>query len=254
MKENIAIVTGATGGLGREFVKLLSQKDDIKYVFSIGRNKSKIDNLKECFGKKIVTYQIDLSDREKIKEFEKELNGYTIKYLVNNAGFAKFCSWEDLNVDESLAMIDVNISAVVSMCRICIPYMENGSKIINIASQASFQPLPYLNIYAATKAFVRSYTRALNEELKVNGISATAVCPGWIDTGLFDVGDIGAKKAPTKFYFMTEPQKVAKKAIKDADKNKDMSVCTIPVKFQHIGAKLLPQKLIMKIWELSQKF
>lgn len=77
-------------------------------------------------------------------------------------------------------MIHVNIDAVVAMGLVCIPYMKKGSHLINIASQASFQPLPYQNIYSSTKSFVRNYSRALNVELKEKGIYVTAVCPGWI--------------------------------------------------------------------------
>jgi len=84
-------------------------------------------------------------------------------------------------------MIDLNISSVVAMELVCIPYMTQGSHIINIASQAAFQPLPHQNIYSSTKSFVRNYTRALNVELKDKGITATAVCPGWMKTGLFDM-------------------------------------------------------------------
>ena len=102
-------------------------------------------------------------------------------------------------------MIDLNISAVVALGLVCIPYMEKGSHIINIASQASFFPLPYQNIYSSTKAFVRNYTRALNVELKSRGIYATAVCPGWMKTGLFDRGLIGAKNGTNKFSGMVTP-------------------------------------------------
>ena len=113
-----------------------------------------------------------------------EKSGTAVKYLINNAGFAKFCSYDDISVEESLNLIDLNIGAVVALGLVCIPHMENGSHIINIASQASFFPLPYQNIYSSTKAFVRNYTRALNVELKEKGIRATAVCPGWMKTGL----------------------------------------------------------------------
>jgi len=92
-------------------------------------------------------------------------------------------------------MIDLNISGVVAMGLVCIPHMKKGSHILNIASQASFQPLPYQNIYSSTKAFVRNYTRALNVELREKGITATAVCPGWMKTGLYDRGIIDAKKS-----------------------------------------------------------
>lgn len=144
---------------------------------------------------------MDLSENNSAKLLAAELAtaNTEVKYLINNAGFAKFCSYDDISIDESLNMIDLNISAVVSLGLVCIPFMKKGSHIINIASQASFFPLPYQNIYSSTKAFVRNYTRALNVELKDKGITATAVCPGWMDTGLFARGVIGAEKG-TKFF------------------------------------------------------
>lgn len=155
-------------------------------------------------------------------------------------------------MDESINMIDLNVSGLVAMGLICIPHMKRGSHIINIASQASFQPLPYLNIYSATKAFVRNYTRALNVELKDKGIVATAVCPGWMKTGLFDRALIGAKKAPKNFKGMVTPDLVAKKAMMDADKGKDLSVYSLYVKTGHLVAKILPQKAMMKVWGIQQ--
>lgn len=136
----------------------------------------------------------------------------------------------------------------IDMGLVCIPFMSQGSHVINIASQASFQPLPYQNIYSSTKAFVRNYTRAINVELKEKGIVATAVCPGWIKTGLFDRGIINARKATTHFVGMVTPDVVAKKSIRDAYKGKDISVYGLYVKMCHLIAKILPQRAMMKIW------
>ena len=149
-------------------------------------------------------------------------------------------------------MINLNISAVVALGLYCIPYMKPGSHIINIASQASFQPLPYQNIYSSTKAFVRNYTRALNVELKDRHITATAVCPGWIDTGLYERGLIGAKKAASNFAGMIQPDVVAARAMRDAHRGKDISVYGAHVKGAHFASKLLPQKVMMKLWLKQQ--
>lgn len=130
--------------------------------------------------------------------------------------------------------------------------VKKGSNIVNIASQASFQPLPYQNIYSSTKAFVRNYTRALNVELKDKGINAIAVCPGWMITGLIDRGVIGAEKGTNNFTGMVTPDLVAKKALKDAKKNKDISVYGIYTKSSHLLAKLLPQKMMMQVWLKQQ--
>ena len=205
-------------------------------------------------GPKIRPISMDVSDLTRIKELGMMLSDdeIEVRYLINNAGYAKFCSYSDLSVEESINMIDLNISGVVAMGLVCIPHMPRGSHIINIASQASFQPLPYQNIYSSTKAFVRNYTRALNVELKDRGFTATAVCPGWLKTRLYDRAEIGAVKATRRFCGITTPDKVAKKAISDADRGRDISIYSFYVNFCHIGAKLLPQRIIMKFWLCQQ--
>lgn len=253
-KKNIAIVTGASSGLGKEFVKLLSAKKGLDEIWIISRNEEKLKKIQKRYGEKIVVYPMDLSSLENIKTFGENpsLKNCNIRYLINNAGFAKFCSYDDISIDESINMIDLNISGVVAMGLVCIPHMKKGSHILNIASQASFQPLPYQNIYSSTKAFVRNYTRALNVELREKGITATAVCPGWMKTGLYDRGIIDAKKATTNFTNMVTPDVVAKKALADAEYGKDMSVYSSYVKTCHTIAKLLPQKTMMKLWLIQQ--
>lgn len=254
-KKQIAIVTGANGGLGKEFVRLLLQKKEIAEVWAIARNEEKLKRLSAECGKKVRTFSMDLSDRSSYAKLETYLKeeDISIRFLVNNAGFAKFCSYNDISVEESLNMIDLNVGAVTALGLICIPYMVQGSHILNIASQASFFPLPYQNLYSSTKAFVRNYTRALNVELKERGICATAVCPGWMDTGLFDRGVIGADKGTSNFSGMVKPNVVAKKALRDAQNGKDISVYGLYVKFTHVLSKLLPQKMMMKIWLGQQK-
>ena len=252
--KNIAIVTGASSGLGKEFVKLLVNDKNIDEIFVLARSKDKLNELKTDYGDKIKPYSTDLSDINNIKSFGKILEEEkpNIKILVNNAGFAKFCSYDDISIDETLNMINLNVSGVVAMGLVCIPFMNKNSHIINIASQASFQPLPYQNVYSATKSFVKNYSRALNIELKEKGISVTAVCPGWIKTNLFERGCINAKKGTTKFAYMVTPDVIAKKALKDAYKNKDISVYGLYVNFCRFLSKFLPEKVVMKIWLFQQ--
>ncbi len=253
--KNIAVITGATGGFGREFIKLLLKKEYIDEIWAIARNNDKLLNLINEFGSEIKVFSYDLSNLDCIKNFQTKLNDdIKIKYLINNAGYAKFCSYEDLNTDESLNMINLNVSSVVAMGLICIPYMSKGSRIINISSQSSFLPLPYLNIYSATKVFVRHYSRALNVELKNKNITVTTVCPGWMKTNLYDVARVnGAKKVISSFDGITTPDKVAKKALDDADKGKALSIYGFFSNATHIAGKILPQSLLMKLWTFSQK-
>ena len=149
-------------------------------------------------------------------------------------------------------MIRVNCEAVVAMCLSCIPFMDAKSKILNISSQAAFQPLPFLNLYSSTKVFIRNYSRALNVELEEKGIRVTAVCPGWMMTHLYGRATIGAQKAIHRFYGMKKPEQIARQAVKDAEMNKDISVYSLFVKGSHLAAKLLPQKTMMKLWRYQQ--
>ena len=254
-KKRIAIVTGAGGGLGSEFVKLLNTDSNIDEIFVLGRNEEKLNALAGRYGNKVKPYIIDLSDRNQIKEFEKYLKEQSvdIKILINNAGYAKFCAYDDISIEQSLDMIDVNVSAVVALSLVCIPFMNKGSHIINIASQAGFQPVPYMNIYASSKVFVKNYSQALNVELKEKGIKVTSVCPGWIKTPFFDRAKVNAPNSPRHFWFTVTPDVVAKKALNDAYKGKDTSVYGLYVNICRILTKILPEKVVMKLWLCQQR-
>ncbi len=252
--KSIAIVTGAGGGFGKELVKLLVKETDVEEIWAIARKQETLEALKEELGEKICVLPMDLTDREKFREIRAllETSDVSVKYLVNNAGFAKFGSYADVSSDVSLNMIDLNVGAVVALSQICIPHMSKGSRIINVSSQASFFPLPYMNTYASTKAFVTHYTRALNVELKEKGISATTVCPGWMSTDLFGRAEIGAKKGVNNFFGIKAPEVVASRAFRDAKRGKALSTYGFYVKSTHILSKILPRKITMKFWLIQQ--
>ncbi len=248
--KQIAVVTGASSGLGREFVKLLCREPDLDEIWLIARSKGKLEAMASRSGGRLKPVPLDLSEQKSMDAFAEMLNAQDVRvrYLVNSAGYGKFGAYSDLSAEQSRNMIDLNISGTVGMCLACIPHMKKGGRILNIASLASVTPLPYLNVYAATKAFVRSYSRALNLELRVKGICVTAVCPGWMDTGFIANAQTGAKHSPTVFAAMTKPDGVAAKALRDAKAGKDLSVYGFFPKLTYFGAKLLPQKFIMQSW------
>lgn len=253
-KKRIAVITGANSGIGKEFAFLLASNERIDEIWAIAQDEDRLVRLSDSIGDKVRTFSMDLTDRNNIALLERHLGDENadILYLINCAGFAKFGNYSAVSRQTTVNMIDLNINALVALTLICIPFMPQGAHIINMASQAAFQPVPYQNVYSATKAFVLSYTRALNVELKDKRICATAVCPGWMNTRLIERAKTDAHKTITKFPFIVEPYAVARKALNDARKNKDMSVYGLVIKFAHISSKLLPHKLLMKLWLIIQ--
>lgn len=248
--KTVAIVTGATGGIGKEFVSVL-MKEELHEVWVIGRNKERLAGLKEQYGEKLIPICADLTNTQDLLSIQALLTEeIVISYLINNAGIACMKSSKDFDADEIEKTIKLNCNVPVTLINYCIPYMKRGSKIINVSSAAAFQPVPFINLYAATKAFEHSYSRALNMELKPVGITVTAVSPGWVDTDMLSKEINGSK---VKFPGMVSPQKVAEKALKDAKKGKDVSICSFYVKCQHLNVKLIPHKLVMRIWMRSTK-
>lgn len=246
MNQKIAILTGATGGLGKEFVKQIVN-EDIDEVWAIARNQEKLSELRTQYGDKVIPISIDLSQTDGIRKIQELLKIHTprVEYLINNAGLAKMGKYDEFSLDEIDKTINVNCKAPIMLSRICIPYMGKGSKILNISSASAFQPNPYINLYAASKVFERNYSRALNVELEGTGIISVAVCPGWTDTDLLQK-EMNGKKV--KFPGLVTADRVVKQAMKDAKKGRDMSVCSLYVKCQHVNVKLLPQKWVMKLW------
>ncbi len=246
MEKKIAIITGATGGIGREFTRLMLN-ENVDEIWAIARNRGKLDALRGEFGEKIIPIAKDLSQMSELLDIQNMLSEEkpNVVYLINNAGIAKMGSYEDFTAEEIDSTVNLNCKTPAVLCTICIPYMKKGGRILNISSASSFQPLPYLNLYSATKVFLKNYSRALNVELKGTGITATAVCPSWVDTDLL-MKEVNGK--PVKFDGLISPQRACKKALKDAKRGKDMSVCTVYVKWEHVLAKIFPQKTVMKTW------
>lgn len=247
---SVAIITGATGGLGKSFVKYIM--DEVDEVWAIGRNVKKLEGLKETFGDKIKYFSIDLSEIGNLDLIRQELSSgkYKVTYLVNNAGSGRMAASTDFSDQEIQGHINTHNTSIAIMCNICIPYMEKGSHIINVASQSAFQPVAYINLYAACKAFCYSYSRALNMELKDKGIVVTVACPGWIKTELLQTEMNGQQ---VSFPHLAEPDDVVIKTLKDAKRGKDMSVYSAYVRRMQFFSKYYPHSIIMKIWVKSIK-
>ena len=247
MGKTIAIITGATGGIGEEFVNQLVKDHRLKEIWAVARNRDKLERLLRKYGERVRAFSVDLADEKAVKRFGRYLEEEkpTVRFLVNNAGIGKMGRYDEFSIDDISRTIDLNCKAIALLCHLCIPFMKRGSRILNISSASSFQPTPYLNLYSSSKVFVRYYSRALNRELKGTGISVTAVCPGWVDTGMLPK----EKDGKTIHYpGLTTARHVVSAALMDSMRRKDLSVCPVYSKFLHVYGKLMPQKLIMAQW------
>ena len=256
--KNVIIVTGASSGMGKEFlIQILDKEKDIDEIWAIARNESRLKELKKNISDLIVPLKLDLSNMEDLKKYKDKIEKEkpNVFILANCAGFGIFDHSENVDTDIKLNMIDLNVKAPVALIDYTLPYMKENSKIMNIASCAGFQPIPYINDYAATKSFLLSYSRALNRELKYKNIHVLAVTPYWTKTEFFDRAiDDKKKKVVINYNAMYEAKDVMSKAIKDLYNNKkDVSCYGFMNNFQKILTKILPHKLVMKVWMNQQK-
>ncbi len=247
---NIAIVTGASSGMGREFVLQISEKyKNLDEIWVIARRKEELNSLRDSIKNiKIIPIPADITKEENIKIIQDKLTQSkpNIRILVNGAGYGIIGKFNELGSDNS-GMCMLNCVALTRMTDICLPYMDkNRSCIINMASAAAFAPQPSFATYAATKSYVLSLSTAMNKELSKTGISVTAVCPGPVSTEFFDKAEIYHQVKLYKKMARVKPEKVVSKALLDAHYRKHISVYGVSMKLFRFISKILPHNIIVK--------
>ena len=243
----IAVVTGASSGMGKEFAYQIDRKyGKLDEIWLIARRKERLMELEKELHMPARVFAMDMTDDNDMKAFADCLkeNNPDIKLLVNCAGYGKVGRFDEIDIYEQAGMIDLNCKALTLFTGICLPYVSTHSRIINAASAAAFSPQPGFNVYAATKAYVLSFSRALNAELKGRRVTVTAMCPGPVDTEFFDIA--GNKGMKLKY---SDPAKVVTKAIKDAALGNEISVYGVTMKVAEAAAKILPHKVVMKVFD-----
>ena len=254
---NIAIVTGASSGMGREFVLQLSQYVRVDEIWAIARRESALESLKAETSVPVRPISLDLLEKTSFETFAALLaeEKPDIKLLVNAAGFGKFGAYHKIDLEEECRMIDLNCAALVRMTRLCLPYMTAGSHILQLDSLSAFQPVPYITTYGATKSFVLSYSRAMNRELRGTGIRMMAMNPGWVKTEFFDHAFQTNSDGEVRYFsWLFEARDVVRTGLKDLYKTKkDYSVHNLRVKAQVLLVKLMPHSFVMNVWMNQQK-
>jgi len=249
----IAVITGASSGIGREFVYAID-KEEIDEIWVIARRKDRLEELGGKCSHPIRPIVLDLAKDESIAEYREilEKEKPEIHFLVNAAGFGVFGPFAKSDLEKLLESAKLNDLSLTAMCHVSLPYMKAGDSIINMGSNSSWQPVPYQAIYGASKSYVLNFSRALGRELKDKGIHVMCVCPGWIKTEFQQVaGHDKYIRYVDKWY---GPVEVAVQAMKDLKKKKTVSILGHPVRRQVRLVKFLPVKFVMDTWCKQQGF
>ncbi|MBO4717246.1 MAG: SDR family NAD(P)-dependent oxidoreductase [Spirochaetales bacterium] len=249
----IAVVTGASAGIGREFVYEIDKQGSLDEIWVIARREDRLSELKDKCSVPVRPVVLDLSDLSSIDSYREMLEEERpeIALLVNAAGFGVFGPFEEKDLKKQLSSVTVNALALTGMCHASIPYMKAGCSIINIGSNSCWQPVPVQAVYGASKSYVLNFSRALNRELRPKGIHVMCVCPGWVKTEFQQVASHEDYIRYVDRWY--GPDEVARQAMKDLKRKKMVSILGSPVRRQVRLVKFLPVKLVMDIWCRQQK-
>lgn len=244
----IAVITGASAGIGREFVYAVDRQDSFDEIWVIARRKERLEELRGACKNPIRPISLDLSSIENVDEYKAllEKEQPDIAMLVNAAGCGVFGPFAEKDLKKQLSSAQLNALSLTAMCHVSLPYMRAGSSIINMGSNSAWQPVPYQAVYGASKSYVLSFSRALGRELRSDGIHVMCVCPGWIKTEFQQVAHHDDYIRYVDRWY--GPDEVAAQAMEDLKKKKTVSILGHPVRRQVRLVKLLPVNLVMDIW------
>jgi short-subunit dehydrogenase len=242
----VALITGASAGLGVEFARQLSKKG--QRLVLVARRKDRLDALATELGNARAV-AIDLSRPGAVRTLLDDLRNADeqVEILINNAGFGLRGRFVELDALREREMIDLNIGTLTDLCRAIAPKMveRKSGAILNVASTAAFQPGPYMAVYFATKAYVLSFTEALHEELKPHGVKVSALCPGPTRTEFGEVAGIKTLGQFDRLAMESEP--VVRAGLEGLESNEAV---VIPGATNKIGAwstRLAPRSVVRRI-------
>ncbi len=252
---NIAIVTGASSGMGKEFVRQLDDIANLDEIFLIARSQEKLDacDFDTRAYKRLTALDLTLDSSYEYLRTLFEIEKPCIRMLVNCAGFGLTGTVEELSGQKQAEMVDLNCKALTKLTALCLPYMKEGSRIIQMASAGAFLPQPGFAVYAASKSYVLSFGRALYAELYPQHIYVTTVCPGPVDTPFFEVSSKDGAPVGIKKYFMAKPEKVVKHALKASVMKKELAIYGVSMKGLYVLSRLPLTKIYGKIWQRGKK-
>ena len=256
----IAIITGASSGLGAEYIKAAVEIfPEIKTFWLIARRRERMEEIAANFPEKeFKILPTDLSDAENLKSLNELLQSEKpdISLLINCSGFVLMGDTDSTDYTRQISMVDVNCRALTALAAMSIPYMAKGSLMVNIASIAAFVPIAGMNVYAATKSYVLSFSKGLRRELKKKGINVLAVCPGPMNTEFFGVAGISVEAIANRSNLLTalpwvNPQKATRRSLKLGKRGRGVYTPRLIYKLYRVIAALIPHNIFMKFLYLK---
>ena len=244
----IAVVTGASAGIGRELVLAADREESFDEIWVVARRAERLEELKAKCRNPVRPLPLDLAEEAELDKYRALLEAEKpeIALLVNAAGCGVFGPFAEKDLQKQLHSAKLNALALTAMCHLSLPYMKRGGRIVNMGSNSAWQPVPWQAVYGASKSYVLSFSRAIGRELRPQGIHVMCVCPGWIKTEFQQHAQHDEYIRYVDRWY--GPEEVAAQAMKDLRKKKTVSILGHPVRRQVRLVKLLPVKLVMDIW------
>ncbi len=246
----IAIITGASAGLGKEFLKAApGYFPEIDEYWLIARRQDRLEEAAKLVHKQCRIFPMDLTETDSYRRLEAELKKLnpTVDLLVNNSGCGFLGNVGDGELENQLKMVDLNLRGLTAVTHVTMPYMAKGSRIINVSSIASFCPNPRMTVYSAGKAYVTAFSYGISEECAARGITVTAVCPGPMDTEFIYLGEIKGNSKTFETLPYCDPVKVVHGSYKAALAGKRCYTPKAFYKLYKVLAKFLPIGITLKM-------
>lgn len=251
--KKVAVITGASSGMGREFAVLIDRSvKNIDEIWLIARRRDRLEELQSELNTACIIIDEDVNTTEFENKYKKILSQENpeVKMLINCAGYGLVGAAGTHGVEVETGVVETNCVGLTKVTLLTLPHMTKNGRIINLASSAAFFPQPGFAIYAASKSYVLSFSRALNSELKDRNIYVTAVCPGPVDTEFFSIAENGVERAWYKDLFMSRAKDVVRQALKDSAQKKEVSVYGTSMKLLMFASKIVPHSVALGVMKV----